>query len=273
MRDIMNLLVEGKDVVHYQLTYDEHKVEKNGGYVDPARYREGNKDYHPEMLCLTGDGHAKGVRDWSKVTCERCIAKRRAHMKESIEDSVGEEKPCPKCRGKGTMPPGIAIPTPTTCRACEGTGKYPDPARIAERLNDREIAALTALRDAAKDRDGMVITRLGQFGVIDTFPRSGDNACTWTDLGKEVVEVLKSQGKVKRLDEETKAEKPNLLHALSEDDLYKKMSDATVAEERARVRFNKTRSVKNGESYRKAREKAGDLRGELRRRGLSIYRS
>lgn len=59
-------------IMHYELTHQEHEA-KRGSYVDPNRYRKGHRDYQPEMLCLTCDGHAVGTRDFSKVTCERCI--------------------------------------------------------------------------------------------------------------------------------------------------------------------------------------------------------
>lgn len=58
--------------VHYRLTLEEHRAER-GSYVDPARYQEGNRDYRPEMLCHTGDGHAQGTRSLSAVTCPACL--------------------------------------------------------------------------------------------------------------------------------------------------------------------------------------------------------
>lgn len=60
--------------VHYQMTLQEH-IASRGGYVDPDRYRIGHRDYQPQMLCNTGDGHAVGSRDWEKVTCEACRTK------------------------------------------------------------------------------------------------------------------------------------------------------------------------------------------------------
>ncbi len=60
-------------MMHYHLTLQEHEAAR-GGYVDPDRYREGHRDYMPEMLCRTGDGHAKGTRDIQAVTCDVCIA-------------------------------------------------------------------------------------------------------------------------------------------------------------------------------------------------------
>jgi hypothetical protein len=62
-------------MMHYRMTLDEHRLAR-GSYVDPDRYREGHRDYRPEMLCRTGDGHAVGTRDWFKVTCERCLEHR-----------------------------------------------------------------------------------------------------------------------------------------------------------------------------------------------------
>lgn len=63
-------------VRHYMMTLDEHRTER-GSYVDPDRYREGHRDYRPEMICHTGDGHAKGTRKWQEVTCDRCLEKLR----------------------------------------------------------------------------------------------------------------------------------------------------------------------------------------------------
>lgn len=64
-------------MTHYQLTLQEHRAARVG-YVDPDRYRPGHRDYHPEMLCRTGDGHAQGTRDIGKVTCPRCLDKLNA---------------------------------------------------------------------------------------------------------------------------------------------------------------------------------------------------
>lgn len=68
-------LAEGADLMHYEMDHQEHMGAKGGGYVDPSRYREGHRDYHPEMLCRTGDGHAKGTRNKGAVTCPACLAK------------------------------------------------------------------------------------------------------------------------------------------------------------------------------------------------------
>lgn len=62
-------------MIHYMMTLEEHRAAR-GSYVDPDRYRVGHRDYHPEMLCRTGDGHAKGARDWPAVTCRACLAKK-----------------------------------------------------------------------------------------------------------------------------------------------------------------------------------------------------
>lgn len=62
-------------VRHFQMDLQEHMAANGGQYVDPDRYRPGHRDYHPEMLCRTGDGHAVGTRDKEKVTCERCRLK------------------------------------------------------------------------------------------------------------------------------------------------------------------------------------------------------
>jgi hypothetical protein len=61
-------------MMHYQMTLEEHRVAR-GSYVDPDRYRPDHKDYQPEMLCRTGDGHAEGTRDQAKVDCPRCLYK------------------------------------------------------------------------------------------------------------------------------------------------------------------------------------------------------
>lgn len=63
-------------MTHYQMTLAEHETAR-GSYVDPDRYKAGHRDYMPEMLCRTGDGHAykDATRDWSKVTCLDCLAK------------------------------------------------------------------------------------------------------------------------------------------------------------------------------------------------------
>jgi hypothetical protein len=62
-------------MIHYALTLDEHRAARGGRYVDPDRYRPDHRGFQPEMLCRTGDGHAKGTRDWSKVDCDRCLEK------------------------------------------------------------------------------------------------------------------------------------------------------------------------------------------------------
>lgn len=62
-------------LVHYEMTLHEHRAER-GTYVDPDRYRTGHRDFRPEMLCHTGDGHAVGVRNWEWVTCPDCLKAR-----------------------------------------------------------------------------------------------------------------------------------------------------------------------------------------------------
>lgn len=61
--------------VHFVMTLQEHLAAR-GSYVDPDRYREGHRDYSPEMLCLTGGFHAYGTRDWTKVTCPDCLKRK-----------------------------------------------------------------------------------------------------------------------------------------------------------------------------------------------------
>ncbi len=62
-------------MIHYKMTHQEHEAAR-GSYVDPDRYKEGHRDYQPEMLCRTGDGHARGTRDLSKVDCHYCLARK-----------------------------------------------------------------------------------------------------------------------------------------------------------------------------------------------------
>jgi len=60
-------------VTHYAMTLKEHTRER-GSYVDPDRYTPGHRDFRPEMLCHTGDGHARGTRIRGAVTCPACCA-------------------------------------------------------------------------------------------------------------------------------------------------------------------------------------------------------
>ena len=92
-------------MIHYHMTLDEHRATRLMGYVDPDRYREGHRDYQPEMICRTGDGHAwkNSTRDWAKVTCPACLARKpdndierreivtRARWKEGINVAVTGE--------------------------------------------------------------------------------------------------------------------------------------------------------------------------------------
>lgn len=70
-----------------------------------------------------------------------------------------------------------------------------------------------------------------------------------------------------------RAKQQAAISALTDDELYDKKGAAVVSEEGARMRFAKNRSVKNGEAYQRAREKAGALRNELRSRGLPAYKT
>jgi len=103
---------------------------------------------------------------------------------------MSDENPttCPVCFGGGkrSLSWGRLI---VDCRACAGTGDYPDAERIAGLLDERARAALCALSDAAKHRDGTVMTGLKSLGLIG-FPRSGDNACPLTKLGRGVRAAL-----------------------------------------------------------------------------------
>lgn len=58
---------------HYEMTLDEYRKAVNGEYVDPDRYRKGHRDYSPEMLCRTGDAHARGTRIKARVDCPACL--------------------------------------------------------------------------------------------------------------------------------------------------------------------------------------------------------
>jgi len=90
-------------VIHYQMTLDEHRAARGGRYVDPDRYREHHRDFRPEMLCLTGDGHAKGTRDRAKVDCPRCLqllGELRAYIVEGEdrdENAIGICEPWREC--------------------------------------------------------------------------------------------------------------------------------------------------------------------------------
>lgn len=59
---------------HYRMTFQEHRQQR-GSYVDPDRYKPGHRDYQPEMLCHTGDGHAhmRSTRNRVAVTCPACL--------------------------------------------------------------------------------------------------------------------------------------------------------------------------------------------------------
>ena len=58
------------EVRHYQLTLEE-RIAFTGSYVCG-----GDDVKQPEMICRTGDGHAKGTRYWQIVTCPHCLAKK-----------------------------------------------------------------------------------------------------------------------------------------------------------------------------------------------------
>lgn len=64
-------------MTHYRLTLQEHQTAR-GSYVDPDRYREGHRDYMPEIACHNGSAHAHkdSSRDWSLVDCPACLAHR-----------------------------------------------------------------------------------------------------------------------------------------------------------------------------------------------------
>lgn len=65
---------------HYQLDDQEHAA------ISEAKRKGAHFDL-PEMLCRTGDGHREGTRDWSKVTCPRCL-----HVGKTWRKYNGERK-------------------------------------------------------------------------------------------------------------------------------------------------------------------------------------
>lgn len=63
----MDTQTKGAPLMHYRLTLDEHRAVAIG-YVAASDHAR-----QPEMLCRTGDAHAKGTRDGARVTCPRCL--------------------------------------------------------------------------------------------------------------------------------------------------------------------------------------------------------
>ena len=63
-------ITKHETVMHYVLTYEEAKKLATDGWIDYKDFIQ-----HPWMICRTGDGHAQGTRDESKVTCARCLDK------------------------------------------------------------------------------------------------------------------------------------------------------------------------------------------------------
>lgn len=57
-------------MLHYQLNADEKRLTSKAA-------RNGASFDYPTMWCLTGDGHANGINNWSLVTCDMCKAKGR----------------------------------------------------------------------------------------------------------------------------------------------------------------------------------------------------
>jgi len=60
-------------VLHFEMTLEELKSSRGGGYTDPDRYKAGHRDYSPEMLCHTGQFRAPGTRNRRAVTCPACL--------------------------------------------------------------------------------------------------------------------------------------------------------------------------------------------------------
>jgi hypothetical protein len=69
-------------MMHFELTLEEARQAKinsgarypdgsPNGWIDPGDFRELPAR---RAICRTGDGHAQVIRDWSKVTCDRCLA-------------------------------------------------------------------------------------------------------------------------------------------------------------------------------------------------------
>lgn len=61
------------EVVHRQMTTQERRA-----FSEAAR--NGARFDRPEMWCLTGDGHAKGVEAWAGVTCPACLERKPSEM-------------------------------------------------------------------------------------------------------------------------------------------------------------------------------------------------
>lgn len=87
-------------MMHFMLTLSEHVAVIGGRYVDPERYLKDHRDYKPEMICRTGDGHAKGTRERSQVTCPDCNAHFIAQKPEAVcmnawrNDGEGNQNYC-----------------------------------------------------------------------------------------------------------------------------------------------------------------------------------
>jgi hypothetical protein len=65
-------------MLHYALTYQEARAAKLASgaandWIDPGDFRDLPAR---AAACRTGDAHAQVTRDWSRVTCDRCQAKR-----------------------------------------------------------------------------------------------------------------------------------------------------------------------------------------------------
>ncbi|KPC02258.1 hypothetical protein QO021_28790 (plasmid) [Pseudomonas amygdali pv. lachrymans] len=108
-----------------------------------------------------------------------------------IIDSGPQIEKCPVCNGAGDKL--IGWKNRYKCRACDGSGNYPNPVRIAGLLDPNEVQALFYALDAASHRDGMVMAGLSNLGLVNG-SRSGDNASHFTELGIEVKKALETAG-------------------------------------------------------------------------------
>ncbi len=106
-------------------------------------------------------------------------------------DSDPQVETCPVCNGAWDK--RIGWTNRYKCRACDGSGSYPDPVRVAGLLDSREAQALFYAIDAASHRDGMVMAGLSNLGLVSGC-RSGDNASHLTELGIEVKKAREAAG-------------------------------------------------------------------------------
>lgn len=126
-----------------------------------------------------------------------CLTFNRAYSTHTAKKDASDHQveKCPVCAGAGDKQ--IGWTNRYKCRACDGSGNYPDPVRVASLLDPREVQALFYAVDAASHRDGMVMAGLSNLGLASG-SRSGDNASHLTELGIEVKKVLEASGHSKQ---------------------------------------------------------------------------